>query len=132
MNNQTPTAVWRAGMDKIEAAAKAVDMPLCRFACTTQTRCRQNHSRGRSRKCAMRYCPMTRINRVVTPRKQGRKPKDDVAGASQNGKDGRGNAKDQVQLSLISAKQGFQIPCSREDIPCSRRNRVFACNALES
>jgi hypothetical protein len=34
--------------------------------------------------------------------------------------------------SLISAKQGIQIPCSREDIPCSRRNRVFACNALES
>ena len=28
MNNQTPMAVWRAGMDKIEAAAKAVDMPL--------------------------------------------------------------------------------------------------------
>ena len=26
MNNQTPMAVWRAGMDK--AAAKAVDMPL--------------------------------------------------------------------------------------------------------
>jgi putative transposase len=28
MGNQTPMAVWRAGMDKIEAAAKAVDMPL--------------------------------------------------------------------------------------------------------
>ncbi len=28
MNNQTPMAVWRAGVDKIEAAAKAVDMPL--------------------------------------------------------------------------------------------------------
>ena len=28
MNNQTPMAVWRAGMDKIEAAARAVDMPL--------------------------------------------------------------------------------------------------------
>jgi putative transposase len=28
LNNQTPMAVWRAGMDKIEAAAKAVDMPL--------------------------------------------------------------------------------------------------------
>ncbi len=28
MNNQTPMAVWRAGTDKIEAAAKAVDMPL--------------------------------------------------------------------------------------------------------
>src|SRR5471030_3230449 len=28
MNNQTPMAVWRAGMDKIEGAAKAVDMPL--------------------------------------------------------------------------------------------------------
>ena len=25
MNNQTPMAVWRAGMDKIEAAARAVD-----------------------------------------------------------------------------------------------------------
>ncbi|HME86221.1 MAG TPA: hypothetical protein VKG91_17160, partial [Roseiarcus sp.] len=24
-----PLAVWRAGMDKIEAAARAVDMPLC-------------------------------------------------------------------------------------------------------
>jgi putative transposase len=28
MNNQRPMAVWRAGMDKIEAAAMAVDMPL--------------------------------------------------------------------------------------------------------
>jgi len=28
MNNQTPMAVWRNGMDKIEAAARAVDMPL--------------------------------------------------------------------------------------------------------
>src|SRR5260370_564000 len=28
MNNQMPMAVWRAGMDKIEAAATAVDMPL--------------------------------------------------------------------------------------------------------
>ena len=28
MNNQTPMAVWRAGMDKIEAAAATVDMPL--------------------------------------------------------------------------------------------------------
>jgi putative transposase len=28
MNNQTPMAVWRAGIDKIEAAARAVDMPL--------------------------------------------------------------------------------------------------------
>ena len=28
MNNQMPMAVWRAGMDNIEAAAKAVDMPL--------------------------------------------------------------------------------------------------------
>jgi putative transposase len=28
MNNQVPMAVWRAGMDAIEAAAKAVDMPL--------------------------------------------------------------------------------------------------------
>ena len=28
MNNQMPMAVWRAGMDEIEAAAKAVDMPL--------------------------------------------------------------------------------------------------------
>jgi putative transposase len=27
MNNQTPMAVWRDGMDKIEAAARAVDMP---------------------------------------------------------------------------------------------------------
>ncbi len=27
MNNQMPIAVWRAGMDKIEAAARAVDMP---------------------------------------------------------------------------------------------------------
>ena len=29
MSNQMPMAVWRAGMDKIEAAARAVDMPLC-------------------------------------------------------------------------------------------------------
>ena len=28
MNNQMPMAVWRAGIDKILAAAKAVDMPL--------------------------------------------------------------------------------------------------------
>ena len=28
MNNQVPMAVWRAGMDEIEAAARAVDMPL--------------------------------------------------------------------------------------------------------
>lgn len=28
MNNQFPMAVWRDAMDKIEAAAKAVDMPL--------------------------------------------------------------------------------------------------------
>jgi putative transposase len=28
MNNQMPMAVWRAGIDKIEAAVKAVDMPL--------------------------------------------------------------------------------------------------------
>jgi len=28
MNNQTPMAVWRAGIDQIEAAARAVDMPL--------------------------------------------------------------------------------------------------------
>jgi hypothetical protein len=28
MNYQMPMAVWRAGMDKIEAAARAVDMPL--------------------------------------------------------------------------------------------------------
>jgi len=28
MNNQMPMAVWRAGMDKIEATANAVDMPL--------------------------------------------------------------------------------------------------------
>jgi putative transposase len=28
MNNQTPMPVWRDGMDKIEAVACAVDMPL--------------------------------------------------------------------------------------------------------
>jgi hypothetical protein len=28
MNNHTPMAVWRAGMDKIEAVAQAVDMLL--------------------------------------------------------------------------------------------------------
>jgi len=28
MNNQMPMAVWRAGMDKIEAPARTVDMPL--------------------------------------------------------------------------------------------------------
>jgi hypothetical protein len=28
MNNQMPMAVWRAGLDAIEAAAKTVDMPL--------------------------------------------------------------------------------------------------------
>ena len=27
-HNQMPMAVWRAGIDKIEAAARAVDMPL--------------------------------------------------------------------------------------------------------
>jgi putative transposase len=28
MNNQMPMAVWRAGIDAIEAAAETVDMPL--------------------------------------------------------------------------------------------------------
>jgi hypothetical protein len=28
LSNQTPMAVWRDGMDKIEAAARAVDMPF--------------------------------------------------------------------------------------------------------
>jgi putative transposase len=28
MSNQMPMAVWRAGMDRIEAAARPVDMPL--------------------------------------------------------------------------------------------------------
>ena len=28
MNNQMPMAVWRAGMDRIEAATRPVDMPL--------------------------------------------------------------------------------------------------------
>ncbi len=28
MNNQMPMVTWRAGMDKIEAAQRAVDMPL--------------------------------------------------------------------------------------------------------
>ena len=28
MDNQMPMAVWRAGMEKIEAAERAVDMPL--------------------------------------------------------------------------------------------------------
>ena len=28
MNNQMPMVAWRAGMDKIEAAQRAVDMPL--------------------------------------------------------------------------------------------------------
>jgi hypothetical protein len=27
MNNQMPMGVWRAGRDKIEAAARAADMP---------------------------------------------------------------------------------------------------------
>jgi putative transposase len=27
MNNQMPMVAWRAGMDKIEAAANAVDLP---------------------------------------------------------------------------------------------------------
>ena len=47
MNNQTPMAVWRAGMDKIEAAARAVDMPL---RLDNETRCPHTHSRGRSSK----------------------------------------------------------------------------------
>jgi putative transposase len=28
MNNLTPMAVWRAGMDEIDAAPSAMDMPL--------------------------------------------------------------------------------------------------------
>ena len=48
MNNQTPMAVWRAGMDKIEAARRG--LWLCRFAWTTQTRCPHTHSRSRSSK----------------------------------------------------------------------------------
>ena len=47
MNNQTPMAVWRAGMDKIEAAAR---LWICRFAWATQTRCPHTHSRSRSSK----------------------------------------------------------------------------------
>jgi putative transposase len=40
MNNQMPMAVWRAGMDTIEATANAVGM------WTTQTRCPHTHSRS--------------------------------------------------------------------------------------
>ena len=47
MNNQMPMAVWRAGIDKIEAAPKAVDMQL---RLDNATRCRHTHSRGRSSK----------------------------------------------------------------------------------
>ena len=39
MNNQMPMAVWRAGMDKIEAAARLLRL-------TTQTRCPHTHSRS--------------------------------------------------------------------------------------
>ena len=46
MNNQMPMAVWRAGMDKIEAAET---LWICRFAWTTQTRCPHTHSRRKSR-----------------------------------------------------------------------------------
>jgi len=45
LDNQMPMAVWQEGIDKIEAAAKAVDMPL---AWTTQTRCPHTHSKSRS------------------------------------------------------------------------------------
>ena len=44
MNNQMPMAVWRAGMDKIEAASGG--LWICRFAWTTQTRCPHTHSRS--------------------------------------------------------------------------------------
>ena len=54
MNNQTPMAGWRAGMDKIEAAAKAVDMPLrldnANALPTYPTAQAEAHSRSRSRK----------------------------------------------------------------------------------
>ncbi len=45
MNNQMPMAVWRGGMDKIEAGRR---LWICRFAWTTQTRCPHTHSRDRS------------------------------------------------------------------------------------
>ena len=50
MNNQMPMAVWRASMDKIEAAE---ELWICRFAWTTQTRCPHTHSR---RKSSSRSC----------------------------------------------------------------------------
>jgi hypothetical protein len=50
MNNQMPMAAWRAGMDKIEAAQRAVDMPW-----TTQTPCPHTHSRSRSSKKRLDY-----------------------------------------------------------------------------
>jgi hypothetical protein len=43
MNNQMPMALWRAGMDKIEAAG---GLWICRFAWTMQTRCPHTHSRS--------------------------------------------------------------------------------------
>jgi putative transposase len=47
MHNQMPMAVWRAGMDKIEVAARAVDS---RFAWTTQSRRPHTHSSSSSKK----------------------------------------------------------------------------------
>src|SRR6202451_3739643 len=47
MSNQMPMAVWRAGVDRIEAVARPV---ICRFAWTTQTRCPHTHSRAETTK----------------------------------------------------------------------------------
>ena len=43
MDNQTPMAVWRAGMDK---SRRRQQLWICRFAWTTQTRCPHTHSRA--------------------------------------------------------------------------------------
>ena len=45
MNNQMPMAVWRAGMDKIEAAARAVDMPLRLDNANALTTCPQQRQK---------------------------------------------------------------------------------------
>src|SRR5271168_3970207 len=47
MNNQTPMAVWRAGM--IESRRRRA-LWICRFAWTTQTRCPHTHSRAETTK----------------------------------------------------------------------------------
>ena len=52
MNNQMPMAVWRAGMDKIEAAARARGLWIGRFAL------RKNHRSRQTKAPSVKFNPL--------------------------------------------------------------------------